>query len=263
MNTSLTRRLFIHTVCAATLCGVSSSFAAEDARTFELRIYTTHEGKLPDLLSRFRDHTCQLFEKHGMENIGYWVPIEKDDGADNTLLYIISHKSRDAAKASWSAFSKDPEWQAAAKASEVNGKILAKKPESIFLKATDYSCPIQPGLGKAERVFEMRTYTTPEGKLDALHKRFRDHTTGLFTKHGITNIGYWTPTDAEQDAATKLIYVISHPSKEAGLKSFAQFKADPDWIAAKKESEKEGPLTLQPNGVKSIYMKATDFSPIR
>ena len=111
-------------------------------------------------------------------------------------------------------------------------------------------------------MFELRTYTTPEGKLSDLHKRFREHTCALFTKHGMTHIGYWSPTDPETEAATKLIYVISHPSKEAGLKAFDQFRADPDWVAAKKESEKNGPLTV-PDGVKSVYMKATDFSPIR
>ncbi len=242
------------------------SFAAEDARIFELRIYVTNEGKLPNLLARFRDHTVKLFEKHGIENIGYWVPVEKEDGADNTLYYLIAHKSRAGADAAWAEFRKDPVWQAAAKASEEGGKILAKKPDVIFLKATDFSPAIKPTSGPDGRVFELRTYTTPEGKLNDLHERFRNHTIKLFSRHGMTHVGYWTPTEEKDNPSTKLIYILSHPSKAAGLKAFETFRADPDWISAKTASETKagGPLTVpQPEGVKSLYLKATDFSPIR
>ena len=107
-------------------------------RVFELRTYTTNPGMLATLNTRFRDHTMRLFEKHGMQNVGYWTPTDAPN-SDNTLVYILSHKSREAAKQSWSAFGKDPEWQAVAKASEANGRILAKAPEAVFIQATDYS----------------------------------------------------------------------------------------------------------------------------
>ena len=246
------------------LCFWQTDARAADEPVYELRIYTTNEGKLPDLLKRFREHTCKLFEKHGMTNIGYWVPVEKEDGAENTLIYIISHKSRDAAKESWKAFGSDPEWQAAAKASEVNGKILAKKPDSIFMTRTAFSPEIKPGAGTAPRVFELRTYTTPPGKLPALHARFTNPEMSIFTKHGMTHIGYWQPTDEEHGHSNKMIYMLAHPSKEAGLKAFEAFRADPEWIKVKAESEKDGSLTLpKPDGVKSVYMTATDFSPIK
>jgi hypothetical protein len=106
-------------------------------RVFEIRTYTTNEGKLADLHARFRDHTTKLFEKHGMTNIGYWVPMD-EERSQNTLIYIIAHDSRDAAKESWAAFQKDPAWQKARAASEENGKILAKV-ESIYVTPTDYS----------------------------------------------------------------------------------------------------------------------------
>lgn len=254
----LSARLLAVTFCAAILALAPAARAADD-RVFELRIYTTNEGKLPDLLKRFREHTCALFEKHGIENVGYWVPIEKEDGADNKLYYIIAHKSRDAAKASWAAFQADPDWKAASKASEENGKILAGKPESIFMTATEFSNPIVAAASPTERVFQLRMYTTPEGKLPALHKRFKEQEMALFAKHGMFHIGYWQP----MDEGNKLFYMLAHPSKEAGLKSFADFRADPDWVKLKAESEKDGSLTVQPDGVKFIYMKATDFSPIR
>jgi hypothetical protein len=233
---------------------------------YELRIYTCHEGKLDALLTRFRDHTCKLFEKHGMGNVGYWVPVGEENGSKTTLIYVLEHKSREAAKESFKAFGAHPEWKAAAKASEANGKIVAKI-DSIFMTPTDYSPALKVEKSAKPRVFEMRTYTTPPGKLDALHARFRDHTMKLFSKHGMSHLAYWTPTDAEKGAGTKLIYILAHDSKEAGLASFTAFRADPDWIKAKGDSEAAngGPLTIQPQaeGVKSVYMKAVDFSPVQ
>ena len=111
---------------------------AQSAGTvFELRTYTAPEGKLGDLNKRFRDHTRRIFDKHGMKSIGYWVP-QDAPLHDNTLIYILEHKSRDAAKQSWAAFQKDPEWQKVANESQVNGKIVARV-ESVFMDATDYS----------------------------------------------------------------------------------------------------------------------------
>lgn len=247
------------------LCALFSTLihAADESLVYELRIYTCNEGKLDALLARFRDHTCKLFEKHDMVNVGYWVPVDEENGSKTTLIYVLEHKSREAAAASFKAFGADSEWQAARKASEEGGKILAKAPESIFMTPTDYSPPLAVAKGDKPRVFELRTYTTNEGKLDALNARFRDHTTKLFTKHGMTNLAYWWPMDKEKGAGSKLIYILSHESKEAGLASFEAFRKDFDWIAAKTESEKDGPLTINPGGVKSIYMKATDFSPIQ
>jgi len=241
----------------------SAQTPAPDGKVYELRIYTATPGCLDALLARFRDHTCKLFEQHGMENIGYWVPMDADKGAENTLIYIIAHQSRAAAKASWAAFIADPEWQAARKKSEANGKLLAETPESIFMAAADYSPALKFG-GAGGRVFELRDYTTPAGKIAPLDARFRDHTVKLFAKHGITSLGYWHPTDADQGAGARLIYIVAHKSKESGLASFKEFGADPDWKAAKVNSEQNagGPLTIK-GGVKSTYLKAVEFSPIK
>jgi hypothetical protein len=106
-------------------------------RVFEQRIYTTKEGKLDDLLKRFREHTTKLFEKHGMTNIGYWVP-EHEPKSKNTLIYILAYPSREAAKKSWDAFRADPVWQKVQKESEANGKIVDHV-ESTFMDPTDFS----------------------------------------------------------------------------------------------------------------------------
>ena len=112
--------------------------AAQAGRVFEMRTYVTNEGKLPALETRFRDHTIKFFNKYSMTSIGYWVP-EDGPASQTTLVYILAHPSREAAKANWAKFMGDPEWQKVRADSEVQGKILSKSPESVFLKATDYS----------------------------------------------------------------------------------------------------------------------------
>jgi NIPSNAP len=192
-----------------------------------------------------------------MTNIGYWLPVDHQD--PEKLYYVIRHASRDAAKASWAAFGADPEWKAVAAASEANGKIVAKV-DSTYLAATDYSPAAIPALTGAH-AYELRIYTTNEGKLDALDARFRNHTTKLFEKYGMTNVLYTHPTDADKGAGHTLVYILAHASKEAGLKSFEAFRADPEWVKVKAESEAAGPILSQP--VESIYLTPTDFSPLK
>jgi hypothetical protein len=104
---------------------------------FELREYHTYEGKLDDLLARFRDHTITIFKRHGMESVAYWTPTD-EPLKGKTLFYILKHPSREAATANWAAFHDDPEWKQVSTASEANGKIV-EKVESTFLKLTDFS----------------------------------------------------------------------------------------------------------------------------
>src|SRR3954451_18647428 len=149
-------------------------------RVYEMRTYWAPEGRLDDLHARFRDHTTKLFEKHGIANVGYWVPIENPE---HKLIYVISAPSKAAHDKAWKAFAQDPEWQSVKKQTEAKGKIVAKV-ESVFLKMTDYSPQPTPS-SAGERIFELRTYTTPPDRLEALHARFRDHTMKLFEKHGM------------------------------------------------------------------------------
>ncbi|MCX6953660.1 MAG: NIPSNAP family protein [Verrucomicrobia bacterium] len=236
--------------------------AADDGPVFELRTYTATPGNLDKLLTRFRDHTLRIFEKHGMKNLGYAVPTDKADGAGEKLIYLIAHRSREAAKESWKNFSADPEWKDVSAKSQVGGKIVAKV-DSIFLSAADFTPKVAEYNGQP-RIFEMRTYTTPEGKIGALDARFRDHTCALFEKHGMTNLGYYHPIDADKGAGKTLIYFLAFPNREAATKSWAAFRADPVWVAAKAASEKAagGSLTI-PDGVKSVFMTPTDFSPTK
>ncbi len=251
-----------------TLSTVSTLWAADtakDSHCYELRVYTAADGKLDALHARFRDHTCKLFEKHGMTNIGYWVPLEN---AEHKLYYILAYPSRDAREKSWREFMADPDWKAAFAASEKDGKLVTHA-DSTFLHATDFSPEIKPSQETPSRDFELRTYTATPNNLAALHARFRDHTIALFAKHGMTNFGYFA-VDANQPDADKkrpgdtLIYMLVHKSKESRDESFKTFQKDPEWIAAKNASEKAagGSLTVT-DGVKSVLLSPTDYSPTK
>ena len=111
--------------------------AAASGRVFELRTYTSPPGQLPALHRRFREHTLRLFERHGMTNIGYWTP-QDSARAQNTVVYLLAYPSREAARESWAAFGRDPEWRTVRAASEAGGRIV-EKVESVVLDPTDYS----------------------------------------------------------------------------------------------------------------------------
>ncbi len=111
--------------------------ASSTAAVYELRIYHVYEGKLDDLLKRFREHTTRLFEKHGMKNVAYWTPLD-DPLKARTLIYILAHPSREAAASNWKAFQDDPNWQKVRDQSEANGKIV-EKVDSTFMALTDFS----------------------------------------------------------------------------------------------------------------------------
>jgi len=108
-----------------------------DTRVFEMRTYYAHPGKMKALHARFRDHTCKLFEKHGITIIGFWSPIEPK-AAEDKMVYILAYPSKEAADNSWKAFRADPVWKAAQEASEKDGKLV-KNVDSVFLNPTDYS----------------------------------------------------------------------------------------------------------------------------
>jgi hypothetical protein len=245
-------------LCAAVVSLVSIMAAEQKGEIYEMRVYYAPEGKLDALHARFRDHTLKLFEKHGIKNVGYFVP----EGAnpERKLVYFLSYPSRDARNRSWKDFMSDPDWQKAHKESEKNGKLV-EKIEAEFLQSTDYSPKLKLP-AKGGQVFELRTYTTPEGKLENLNARFRDHTLKLFEKHGMENVIYWTKTPDQKGASTSLIYLLAHKDKDAASKSFDAFRKDPVWVKAKSESEKDGSLTV-PNGVKSEFLMPTDYSPLK
>ena len=139
------RRTLLQSIPVLTLLGqsafanpqASNTESAAPNAVYELRIYHTYEGKLGDLLNRFREHTMKIFEKHGMKNIAYWTPTD-EPLKGKTLIYVIAHASREAATANWKAFVEDPEWISVQTKSEANGKLV-EKVDSTFMVLTDFS----------------------------------------------------------------------------------------------------------------------------
>jgi hypothetical protein len=117
--------------------GAGVAFAQNPGRVFELRTYTAHEGKLGNVVGRFRDHTMRIFARNGIASVGYFTPEDAPMSA-NTLVYILAHPSRDAAKKNWDAFRNDPEWQKVKAETEANGPIV-EKIVSVYLDATNFS----------------------------------------------------------------------------------------------------------------------------
>ena len=122
------------------LDGSGTARAQSGGSVFELRTYTANEGKMDGLLNEFRGYAARIFERHGMTNVGYWVPTDAPRSED-TLIYILQHDSREAAQQSWSAFIDDPEWRAAFEELNADGRLAASV-ESVFMEATDFS-PMQ------------------------------------------------------------------------------------------------------------------------
>lgn len=242
----------------------SAPAPAEDPKpavVYEMRVYYAKPGKLDALNARFKNHTLKLFEKHGLTNVGYFTPL---DNTDNKLVYFISAPGKEARDKSFKEFLADPDWQKAWKESEKDG-ALVDKIESRFLTATDYSPALKPEKGTEERVFELRTYTATKGNLGHLNDRFKDHTLKLFEKYGMTNVVYWNVLKGQKDDDKMLIYLLAHKSKDAAAKSFGAFGKDPEWTAARKASEEKagGSLTEAKGGVRSEFLKPTDYSPLK
>ncbi len=225
-----------------------------DSRVFEMRIYYAESGKLDALVERFQKHTRKLFKKHGMENIGYWLPTNNEK---KQLIYVLAYPNMAARESAWKNFAADPKWEKVKSKSELNGKLV-NRVESYFLKTTDFSPPVLASKN-GKRVFELRIYTPAPGKLDDLQARFRNHTTALFEKHGMTNLPYWT-TIEKDGGQPKLIYILAHADEAAGKKSFENFVKDPEWVRVKTESERNGKILEK---LESIYLKALPFSKIK
>lgn len=108
------------------------------AALYELRVYHAHPGKLDALNARFREHTLELFEKHGMRNVAYWIEQPTEQSPDGKVIYVLAFPSREARDASWRSFVVDPAWQEVAARSEADGKLVAKV-DSTFMSLADYS----------------------------------------------------------------------------------------------------------------------------
>ena len=139
-----------------------------------------------------------------------------------------------------------------------SGYGLGFRAGTVGLVTEAEASPVAP-LQASDRVFELRTYTAPEGKLDDLLARFRNHTLRIFEKHGMANVGYWLPQDEELRQST-LVYLVSHPSRAAADQAWRDFAADPEWQRVAEESQRDGRIVTS---VERMYLDPTDFSPMK
>ena len=245
-------------VAGALLAGTATAgFAKEEGAIYELRTYTTAPGKLPVLLERFGRSNLPLFEKHGIELVGAWTPVEQGD----QLIYLLRFPSRDAVAKAREAFGSDPDWKALfAKEKEEHGEVVAKV-ESVFLSPTDYSP--EPGVASEGEpsLYEMRTYTASPGRLVKLNDRFREHTLELFARHGMRNIVYTVPADEDKGSANTLVYIVAHKDRASADASWKAFGDDPEWQKVYAESQTDGVKLAEK--VERIYLSPTAFSPLK
>ena len=226
---------------------------------YELRIYVANEERFQHLIKRFRNHTDRIFRKHGLEPMGYWITTEGRGSKGRRFVYVLKHPSRYAAYRNWNSFTRDREWEAVLDIPEFQ-RLLAEKPTSIFMTENDYSDASMDAIETAGGVYELRTYIAGPGKLAKLNARFRAHTTRLFTKHGIRNVGYWTPFDMPE-AENTLIYLVHHAGREQADASWMAFGQDPLWRKVARESRVDGRLLSKPP--ERIYLKPMAFSPLK
>lgn len=279
-------KTFLSLITVFLLTG-SVAFAQNPSATklYEFRSYVSEPGRQSDVLKLISKGGIPFMAKHGLSLVGAWTAI---DPKDERVFTLISHKDKASCDAAWTAFQNDAGWKDELQKSMVDGKRPVKSFERVFLTTNNYS-PTLEVKDVGNRVFELRTYVATKGNLSALNARFSDHTLGLFTKHGITNVAYFSvlagepltcaklleavsPIDkasADVDAnlpaaGNSLVYFLAHATPEDAKGSFAKFGADPDWTKARTASETAagGPLTVK-NGVKSLFLKPTSFSPIK
>jgi hypothetical protein len=250
--------LLLVVVLAAAALFIPSAVAA-DPDCYELQTLTAKAGKLDALHAWLREHRDDVLAKHGAECVAFLVPV--GENPDREVLFIYRLPSL----LEWLEFRQrlkaDPAWKQASEGPDA----LVERVEAVRLAPTYYSPAFTPSKTAQPRVFELRAYTCPSPEsLAHLHARFRDHTMGLFAKHGMENLIYWNPRDID-DADRKLIYLLGHKSVDAAKESFGAFRKDPDWLAAKEASEKEagGSLTEKAGGVLSEFLVATEYSPLR
>lgn len=232
-----------------------ASFAQQGIKSkyFEMRTYTVNEGKMPDLIKRFENHTLKLFKKNGIENVAYFLSQEHPE---KQLTFILGYPDAASRDVLWNKFANDPEWMAARAASEANGAIVQKVEQVFMVWADNLNDHKKP---KSSGIFQLRTYHCLPGKIENIQTRFRDHTRDLFDKQGLKNYPYWLTVEKD-GVQPKLVYLLGHDSKEAFNASFDRFRVDPDWVKVRDASEAPGKIVEK---IDAVFYTALPFSPMK
>ena len=214
---------------------------------YESRIYKAVPGKLPAINARFANHTIGFFEEFNIGMVGFW---NDEIGASNQLTYILSFDSMADREQKWAAFGAHKPWQEVRAETEKDGPLVSQVLNS-FMSLT----PSSPQPSFKSTLHEKRVYEAMPGKLPDLHNRFSNHTMGLFEKHGIENVAYWTE---DVGTSNRLVYMVGYPDLGAREKGWSGFQSDPAWQKARAASEENGALVRVS---KHSILRLTDYSP--
>lgn len=229
---------------------------------YEFRTFRISPSKIDTFHARLRDHQIPALERHGVQTRAVFVPA--GENPDRLVYVLTTTETAEAMDAGWAGLAGDDAWREAVTVTERDGPLVVRE-EGERLVTTEWSPPLVPERVGTPRVFERRTYSCPDpAKHAALLRRFQHHTMSLFSRHGMQNIVYWLPATPPA-SEHRLVYLLGHESEAAARESFSAFRKDPDWLAAKAESEERagGSLTNAEKGVVSEFLEATDYSPLR
>ena len=214
---------------------------------YESRIYKAVPGKLAAINARFANHTIGFFNEFDIGIVGFW---NDEIGASNQLTYILSFDSMADREKKWSAFGAHKPWLEVRAETESDGPLVSQVINS-FMRLTPYS----PEPSFKTTLQEKRIYEAMPGKLPELHDRFSNHAMGLFEKHGIENVAYWTESVG---TSNRLVYMLGYDDVGAREKGWAAFGADPEWQKARAKSEEDGALVRES---RHSIMRLTPYSP--
>ena len=277
------KRFLLGLTCVAIFAAAIPA-AEKDSRLFELRVYSVEKGKQAAVSNFIAKSGIKYMKKHNVELLGAWVPA---DASDERVITLLAHKDKESAEKNVAAYMADEGFRKEITEAMKDGPVITGVAR-FFLNATDYSPPVKAA-NAGDRIFELRTYVATPNNLDNLNARFRDHTVKLFEKHGMTNVAYFTfgegekttvgdllkgcsaagkdASDVKPDTEAKplaLVYLITHKSPDARDENFSKFGRDPEWNAARTNSERKGGGSLTAkNAVKSLILKSTEYSPIK
>lgn len=226
---------------------------------FDFRVFHAAPGKLDALHTRLRDHQIPLLEQHGIFTLAVFVPA--GENPEQRVYLLTATETLGGMQEGWAEFRRDPQWAAILKETSEDGALVAGEDYERLVR-TYWSPRFPPEPPIQAGVYELRTYTCPDSrKHSALLRRFREHTLKLFEKHGMQNLVYWVP---DQKSPVQLVYLLGHESREAARNSFAAFRQDPEWLAAREASETTagGSLTMEKNGVVSEFLVPAEYSPL-
>ena len=226
---------------------------------YELRIYSATEGRFGNLIERFREHTDRLFKKHGLQVVGYWTPTEGPSKKRRRFIYVLKHNSRYDAYLNWVSFSNDKEWERVLDQPKFQG-LLALKPESLFMQASEFSGMIDDNKITPGGIYELRTYVANPGKLKSAEEKYTKNIVNLLQRHGIKDLFGWRAFDLPESKNT-FIRLLHHPSEKEAVLNWKSFINDNEQKNFPLNQEDKKPLLAFPP--ETIMLKSTDFSPLK